>query len=447
MNADDPTPAPALPPAPVEAVHRSIEAVWRIESGRLIAGLARLTRDVATAEELAQDALVKALETWPRTGIPPNPAGWLMTTAKNRAIDAARRQTVHRRSLELIGRDAELTQDAGSAALDDELDDHIGDDLLRLIFTACHPVLSTESRVALTLRCLGGLSTEEIARAFLVPEATAAQRIVRAKRTLTERGVEFDLPTKAETAARLGSVLEVVYLIFNEGYSATAGEDWTRPALCTEAMRLARVLAELVPDAPEVHGFLALLELQASRLPARAAADGAPVLLLDQDRHRWDRALIRHGLAALERAESLAAAPARGPEADAPALGPYSLQAAIAACHARAIRPDDTDWPRICALYEVLRHVWPSPVVELNRAVAVAMVRGPEHGLAIVDAVAGAPELRGYAQVHAVRADLLDRLGRSDEARAEYTTAAKTTHNDRERDIFRSKAVTGHRQA
>ena len=441
------------------AAHKAIDALWRIESARLIAGLARITRDVGLAEELAQDALVAALEQWPSAGIPPNPAGWLMTTAKNRTIDAARRNDVYQRKLVIIGRDLEARQESG-ADLDDALDDHIGDDLLRLIFTACHPVLSMESRVALTLRCLGGLTTEEIARGFLVPESTAAQRIVRAKRTLAERSVAFELPTPDELAGRLAAVLEVVYLIFNEGYSATAGDDWMRPALCEEAMRLARILAGLVPAEPEVHGFVALLELQASRTPSRTAADGTVVLLLDQDRRRWDRLLIRHGLDSLARAEALASAPIPDPPgrtraaADAPpgrtsapgrppALGVYTLQAAIAACHARAATPGDTDWERITALYELLRHAWPSPVVELNRAVAVAMARGPAEGLAIVDAIAGAPELRGYPQLHAVRADLLDRLGRGEEARAEYENAAATTRNARERDLYRARATGG----
>lgn len=453
MSTDD-TPA---------AAYRAIDALWRIESARLIAGLARITRDVGLAEELAQDALVAALEQWPRTGIPPNPAGWLMTTAKNRGIDSARRHDAYQRKLVIIGRDLEARQESG-ADLGDALDDHIGDDLLRLIFTACHPVLSMESRVALTLRCLGGLTTEEIARGFLVPEPTAAQRIVRAKRTLAERSVAFEMPTRDELAGRLAAVLEVVYLIFNEGYSATAGDDWMRPALCEEAMRLARILAGLVPAEPEVHGLVALLELQASRVPSRTATDGTAVLLLDQDRRRWDRLLIRHGLESLARAESLASAPIpdqpgrtraaagrpprrTGTAAErAPALGVYTIQAAIAACHARATTPDDTDWERITALYELLRHAWPSPVVELNRAVAVAMARGPAEGLAIVDAIAGAPELRGYPQLHAVRADLLDRLDRGEEARAEYENAAATTRNARERDLYRARATRGRDQ-
>lgn len=427
-----------------EAARRVIEAVWRIESARLVAGLARITRDVGLAEELAQDALVVALEQWPAAGIPPNPAGWLMTTAKNRAIDTARRSGVHQRKLALLGRELETRQDPrldlGTNGVDDALDDHIGDDLLRLIFTACHPVLSVEARVALTLRCLGGLTTEEIARAFLIPEATAAQRIVRAKRTLADKGVTFELPTPAEAGARLAAVFEVVYLIFNEGYSATAGQEWMRPAVCDEAIRLARILAGLLPDEPEAHGFVALLELQAARIPARTAPDGTPVLLLDQDRRQWDRLLLRRGLAALARAEQLASAPPVAGER-APALGAYSLQAAIAACHARARTAADTDWERIAALYEVLRRAWPSPVVELNRAVAVGMARGPEAGLAVVDAVAGAPELRSYPQARSVRADLLEKLGRSDEARTEYEAAAQLTRNERERAVFEDRAA------
>ncbi len=348
MSAEDATPDARA------AVHRTIEALWRIESGRLIAGLARITRDVGTAEELAQDALVVALERWPATGIPPNPAGWLMTTAKNRAIDAVRHQAVARRRLETLGRDLESGQ-ADADDVDDALDDHIGDDLLRLIFTACHPVLSMDSRVALTLRCLGGLTTEEIARAFLVPDATAAQRIVRAKRTLAERSVAFELPTPVETTGRLAAVMEVIYLIFNEGYSAMAGADWMRPALCEEAMRLARILAGLVPVEPEVHGFVALLELQASRIPARSAEDGTPVLLLDQDRRRWDRLLIRHGLASLARAEELASTPRATGADGAPSIGVYTLQAAIAACHATAATPTDTDGHRLGADRRVVR--------------------------------------------------------------------------------------------
>ena len=419
------------------AARATVEAVWRTESGRLVAGLARVTRDVGLAEELAQDALVVALEQWPRTGVPPNPAGWLMTTAKNRAIDVARRRGTYQRKLEEIGRDQETFAYGAGDDLEDALDDDIGDDLLRLIFTACHPVLSVESRVALTLRCLGGLSTREIARALLVPEASAGQRISRAKKTLADKGVGFAMPDVAERAARLGSVLEVVYLIFNEGYAAQAGDDWVRPALCQEALRLARLLASLVPDDPEVHGFVALLELQASRLNARTASDGSPVLLLDQDRGRWDGTLLRRGLEALARAEELASAP--GP--DAPALGVYAIQAEIAACHARAATAEDTDWRRIAALYVLLRHAWPSPVVELNRAVAVGFAEGPERGLAVVEAIAGTPSLASYPQLPAVRPDLLARLGRTDEAREAYEQAAALSGNGRERGVYAAKAA------
>ena len=419
------------------AARATVEAVWRTESGRLVAGLARVTRDVGLAEELAQDALVVALEQWPRTGVPPNPAGWLMTTAKNRAIDAARRRGTYQRKLEEIGRDQETFAYGAGDDLEDALDDDIGDDLLRLIFTACHPVLSVESRVALTLRCLGGLSTREIARALLVPEASAGQRISRAKKTLADKGVGFAMPDAGERATRLGSVLEVVYLIFNEGYAAQAGDDWVRPALCQEALRLARLLASLVPDDPEVHGFVALLELQASRLNARTASDGSPVLLLDQDRRRWDGTLLRRGLEALARAEELASAP--GP--DALALGVYAIQAEIAACHARAATAEETDWRRIAALYVLLRHAWPSPVVELNRAVAVGFAEGPERGLAVVEAIAGTPSLASYPQLPAVRADLLARLGRTDEAREAYEQAAALSGNGRERGVYAAKAA------
>jgi RNA polymerase sigma factor (sigma-70 family) len=413
------------------AARRAVEAVWRIESGRLIAGLARVTGDVGLAEELAQDALVIALEQWPRTGIPPNPAGWLMTTAKNRAIDAHRRRAVHDRKLQAIGRALPAGHDPIATEIDDALDDHIGDDLLRLIFTAAHPVLSTESRVALTLRCLGGLSTEEIARAFQLPTKTAAARIVRAKRTLAAHSIAFELPTPDQLAERLGSVLEVVFLIFNEGYSATAGDDWQRPALCEEALRLGRVLATLVPDEPEVHGLVALMEIQASRSVARSGPAGEPILLTDQDRRRWDRLLIRRGLAALTRAEALPAP-----------IGPYTLQAAIAACHARAATIEDTDWARIAALYAVLGHVWPSPVVELNRAVAVGMAQGPAAGLAIIDELSARGELSTYPLLPAVRADLLARQGRNDEARAEFERAAGLTRNAGERGIFLKRAAS-----
>ncbi|MET0863341.1 MAG: RNA polymerase sigma factor [Nakamurella sp.] len=426
MNAD------GSPNGSEDAARRAVEAVWRIESARLIAGLARVTQDLGLAEELAQDALVTALEQWPHTGIPANPAGWLMTTAKNRAIDSFRRDAVYRRKLEVIGRAQETAQNPFGTEADEAVDDHIGDDLLRLLFTAAHPALSMDARVALTLRCLGGLSTEEIARAFLIPESTAAQRIVRAKRTLTTKQVAFELPGPAELADRLASVLQVIFLIFNEGYSASSGEDWTRPGLVHEAMRLGRVLAGLAPKEPEVHGLLALMEIQASRLPARTGADGEPVLLADQDRRRWDRLLIRRGLAALERAESLPAP-----------IGPYTLQAAIAACHARAARIEDTDWARIASLYEVLGHLWGSPVVELNRAVAVAMSAGPEHGLAIVEALAAAGELADYPQLFAVRGDLLARLGRDTEARAAFEQAAGLSRNSSEQSIFRQRATTG----
>ena len=417
---------------PEDAARRAVEAVWRIEAGRLVAGLARLTGDVGLAEELAQDALVAALEQWPRNGTPPNPAGWLMTTAKNRAIDGHRRRAVQRRKLEALGHEAAAGQ-GFEAEVDDALDDVIGDDLLRLVFTACHPVLSTEARVALVLRCLGGLSTEEIARAFLVPEATAAQRIVRAKRTLAARCVAFELPAPGELSERLASVLEVVFLIFNEGYAATAGDDWMRPALCEEAMRLGRLLAALVPAEPEVHGLVALMELQASRTAARHGPSGEPVLLPDQDRRRWDPLLVRRGLEALSRAESLASA-------ERP-IGPYTLQAGIAACHARAADVADTDWARIAALYEVLGRLWPTPVVELNRAVAVGRSAGAAAGLAIADAVAASGALASYPQLPAVRGDLLAMLGRHAEARAEFGRAAALTRNAAERRLFEARAA------
>lgn len=422
-----------------QVAHRAVEAVWRIEAARLIAGLARVTRDVGLAEEMAQEALVSALEQWPRTGIPPNPAGWLMTTAKNRAIDAARRRQNYQRKLDSIGRDQEREQTAEDDDHADRLDDPIGDEMLRLIFTACHPALPVESRVALTLRCLGGLTTEEIARALLVNEAAAGQRIVRAKRTLTEKGISFELPTPEQLEAREMVVLEVIYLIFNEGYSASSGDTWMRPSLCEEALRLARVVTGQLPDVPEVHGFVALLELQSSRIPARADAAGNPILLLDQDRRRWDRLLIRRGLAALVRAEELASTPP-APGRPERGLGPYALQASIAACHARALVASETDWARIAALYDVLRHLWPNPVVELNRAVAVAMSQGPSDGLAIVDGLASSHELADYPQLPGVRADLLERLGRMEEARAEYLRAAALTRNNRERDVFLAHA-------
>jgi RNA polymerase sigma factor (sigma-70 family) len=410
---------------PHRATRRAVEAVWRIESARLVAGLARLVQDVGLAEELAQDALVIALEQWPASGVPENPGAWLMSTAKHRAIDTMRRRRTYERKLVELGRDLQVVEEA-----EPDLDDHIGDDLLRLIFTTCHPVLSVDSRVALTLRLLGGLSTEEIARAFLAPEATVSQRILRAKRALAKHYVPFEMPAPGDLPARLSSVLGVVYLVFNEGFAATAGADWMRPDLCMEALRLARILAGLMPAEPEVHGLAALMEIQASRTRARTGPDGEPILLLDQDRRRWDRLLIRRGLAALSRAEAL------GGES-----GPYTLQAAIAACHARALSPEDTDWARIAALYLVLTHVAPSPIVELNRAVAVGMAAGPDRGLSIVDDLVSRQELANYPQLPAVRGDLLAKLGRRDEARQEFERAAALTRNERERHIFLSRAA------
>ena len=409
--------------------HRAIDAVWRIESPRLIAGLARIVRDVGLAEDLAQDALVAALERWPVSGVPENPGAWLMATAKHRAIDLLRRDKLLERKHEELGHELEARQDT-QPDLDAVLDDDIGDDLLRLVFTACHPVLSTEARVALTLRLLGGLTTGEIARAFLVPEPTVAQRIVRAKRTLAEARVPFEVPRRAELPARLSSVLEVIYLIFNEGYSATAGDDWVRPELCEDALRLGRILAELTPEEPEVHGLVALMEIQASRLRARVGPSGEPVLLLDQDRARWDHVLVRRGLAALARAESLGGA-----------LGPYALQAAIAACHARARTAAETDWERIAALYDALAQLAPSPVVELNRAVAIAMAFGPAAGLELVDALTTEPSLQGYHLLPAVRGDLLAKLGRAGEARSELERAASLTRNARERALLLDRAA------
>jgi RNA polymerase sigma factor (sigma-70 family) len=410
-------------------IHRTIDAVWRMESSRLIAGLARMVRDVGLAEELAQDALVAALEHWPQDGVPDQPGAWLMTTAKRRAIDRLRQHQLHARKQEELGYEIELQQELADSQPEAAADDHIGDDLLRLVFTACHPVLSLEARVALTLRLLGGLATDEIARAFLVPEATVAQRIVRAKRTLSEAKVPFEVPTRDELPERVSAVLGVIYLIFNEGYSATAGEDWMRPALCEEALRLGRILAELAPDEAEVHGLVALMEIQASRARARTDHAGDPVLLLAQDRARWDRMLIRRGLAALERAERLGGA-----------RGPYALQAAIAACHARAVVAADTDWARIAALYAELARVAPSPVVELNRAVAVSMASGPEAGLQIVEAIADAPSMRHYHLLPSVRGDLLEKLGRHEEARAEFERAAAMTRNGREQALLRRRA-------
>jgi RNA polymerase sigma factor (sigma-70 family) len=410
--------------------HRTIDAVWRIESARLIAGLARIVRDVGLAEELAQDALVAALERWPEGGVPDNPGAWLMATAKHRAIDRLRHGKLAERKHAELGRELADRQAQAAAELEAAVDDDIGDDLLRLIFTACHPVLSTEARVALTLRLLGGLTTPEIARAFLVPEATVAQRIVRAKRTLAEAGVPFEVPRGAERAARLSSVLEVLYLIFNEGYSATAGQDWMRPALCEDALRLGRVLAGLAPDEPEVHGLVALMEIQASRSRARLGPAGEPILLLDQDRSRWNQLLIRRGLTALERVEALGGS-----------RGPYALQAAIAACHARAGTAGETDWHRIASLYGTLAAVAPSPVVELNRAVAVGMASGPASGLAIADTLVSERSLSGYHLLPSVRADLLAKLGRSAEARAEFERAADLTQNARERALLLERAA------
>jgi RNA polymerase sigma-70 factor, ECF subfamily len=410
-------------------IHRTIEAVRRIESARLIAGLTRVVRDVGFAEELAQEALVTALERWPETGVPENPGAWLMTTAKNRAIDQFRRQALLERKHELIGRDTEERQNQTpdfAAALDDE----VGDDLLRLIFIACHPVLPTDARVALTLRLLGGLTTDEIARAFLAQESTVAQRIVRAKRSLGEAKVPFEVPRGAELERRLTSVLEVIYLIFNEGYAATAGDDWMRPALCEEAMRLGRILAGLQPQQAEVQGLVALMEIQASRTAARVGPEGEAVLLLEQNRARWDRLLIERGLAALRRAESLAEP-----------RGPYTLQAAIAACHARARRAEDTDWLRIAELYGELAARYPSPVVELNRAVAVGMAEGPAAGLAIVDRLQSEGALEAYHLLPAVRGDLLAKLGRTDEARAEFARAAAMARNSREREVLSARAA------
>ncbi|MEV4469583.1 RNA polymerase sigma factor [Nonomuraea sp. NPDC049504] len=404
-------------------VQRTIEAVWRIEAARLIAGLAGLVRDVGLAEELAQDALVAALEQWPESGVPRNPGAWLMTVSKRRAIDLIRRNERLQRNLAELGRRIDLTEEAPEP-------DEIEDDLLRLVFTACHPALSMEARVALTLRVLGGLTTDEIARAFLVPEPTAAQRIVRAKRTLAAKKIPFEVPQGAELAARLSSVLEVVYLIFNEGYSATAGDDWMRPALCDDALRLGRVLAGLMPSEAEVHGLVALMEIQASRSAARVGPSGEPVLLLEQDRGRWDRLLIRRGLAALGRAEALSGSP-----------GSYTLQAAIAACHARALAPEETDWARIAGLYEELAKLSRSPVVELNRAVALSMASGPAAGLALLDQIAGQPALKGYHLLPSVRGDLLAKLGRRDEARAEFARAAAMTRNARERALLEERAA------
>ena len=405
--------------------HRTIDAVWRIESARLIAGLARMVRDVGLAEELAQDALVVALEQWPQSGVPDNPGAWLMTTAKHRAIDRLRRsKLLERKHVELM-HELEAEQEQTGLKMEAALDDPIGDDLLRLMFTACHPVLPMEARVALTLRLLGGLTTEEIARGFLLPSATIAQRIVRAKRTLAKAQIPFEVPLADELAARLSSVLGVIYLVFNEGYSATAGDDWMRPALCEEALRLGRVLVGLVPGEPEVHGLVALMEIQASRSRSRVSSTGEPILLLEQNRAQWDRLLIRRGFTALDHAEKLGGA-----------LGPYTLQAAIAACHARALTADATDWHRIAALYGTLAQVAPSPIVELNRAVAVAMAFGPAVGLQLVDRLTTEPALANYHLLPTVRGDLLVKLGRPDEARAEFERAASLAQNGRERELL-----------
>ena len=414
--------------------HRAIEAVWRIESAKVIASLTRLTGDVGLAEDLAQDALVAALEQWPESGVPNNPGAWLMAAAKRRGIDQLRRRTLLDRKHEQLGHELESEQEQAVAALDESLDDNVGDDLLRLVFMSCHPVLSTEAQTALTLRLLGGLTTEEIARAFLTSEPTIQQRIVRAKRALADAAVPFEVPRGTELTARLSSVLAVIYLIFNEGYAATAGDDWVRPALCDEALRLGRILAELMPNEAEVHGLVALMEVQASRLRARVGPSGEPVLLLDQDRGRWDRLLIGRGLAALDRAESLAEM-----------RGPYTIQAAIAACHARARTADATDWSRIAGLYEELARLTPSPIVELNRAVAVSMAFGPAAGLAIVDSLTAEPSLRGYHLLPSVRGDLLAKLGRNDEARAEFERAAALTRNVRERALLLERAAAAAR--
>jgi RNA polymerase sigma factor (sigma-70 family) len=409
--------------------HRTIDAVWRIESAKLIAGLTRIVRDVGLAEDLAQDALLAALEQWPKSGVPDNPGAWLMAIGKRRAIDVMRRGPMMDRKHAEIGHDLESRQESPEPELAEALDDHVGDDLLRLVFIACHPVLSTEARVALTLRLLGGLTTDEIARAFLVPESTIAQRIVRAKRTLSDRKVPFEVPRGDELAARVSSVLEVLYLIFNEGYSATSGEDWVRPNLCQDALRLGRIVAELAPNEPEVHGLVALMEIQASRLRARVGPSGEPIVLLDQNRAKWDRVLIQRGLAALQRAESLGGS-----------RGPFALQAAIAACHGRAPTADETDWIRIASLYQALAQVTPSPIVELNRAVAIAMAYGPAEGLKLVDTLTSEPSLAHYHLLPSVRGDFLRKLGRFEEARVELERAASLTRNARERELLLERA-------
>ena len=415
---------------PASEAQRTIDAVWRIESPRVIAGVARIVRDVGVAEDLAQDALVAALEQWPESGVPDNPGAWLMGTAKHQAIDWLRRRKVLERRRQELGRELEARRASAEPDLDAAIDDDIGDDLLSLIFTACHPVLSTEARIALTLRLVGALTTAEIARAFLVPEATVAQRIVRAKRTLAEARVPIEVPSGADRDARLASVLEVIYAIFNEGYAATAGDDWMRPELCEDALRLGRILARLAPREPEVHGLVALMEIQASRTRARTGPSGEPILLLDQERARWDQLLIRRGLAALQRAEDLGGA-----------LGPYALQAAIAACHARARTPEETDWERIVALYDALAQRGPSPVVELNRAVAIGMAFGPAVGLELVDALVSEGSLEGYHLLPSVRGDLLAKLDRRGEARDEFERAASLTRNERERALLLERAA------
>ena len=410
-------------------IHRTIDAVWKIESAKLIAGLTRVVRDVGMAEDLAQDALLAALEQWPKSGVPDNPGAWLMAIGKRRAIDVMRRGPMMDRKHAEIGHELESKQESPEPDLAEALDDQVGDDLLRLVFIACHPVLSTEARVALTLRLLGGLTTDEIARAFLVAESTIAQRIVRAKRTLSDKKVPFEVPRGTELASRVSSVLEVIYLIFNEGYSATSGEDWVRPNLCQEALRLGRIVAELAPNEPEVHGLVALMEIQASRLRARVGPSGEPIVLLDQNRAKWDYVLIQRGLAALERAESLGGA-----------LGPFALQGAIAACHARARTAEETDWVRIARLYQALAQVTPSPIVELNRAVAVSMAHGPAAGLEIVEALTSEPALASYHLLPSVRGDFLRKLGRFDEARTELERAASLTRNARERELLLERA-------
>jgi RNA polymerase sigma-70 factor (ECF subfamily) len=417
-------------------IHRAIDAVWRMESPRLIAGLTRIVRDVGVAEDLAQDALVAALEQWPESGIPANPGAWLMGTAKHRAIDQLRRRSMLDRKHEELGRELDEQQQSAAAEIEASLDDPVGDDLLRLVFISCHPVLTTEARVALTLRLLGGLTTDEIARAFLVPEATVAQRIVRAKRTLSEARVPFEVPRREELQERLASVLEVIYLIFNEGYSATAGDDWMRPALCDDALRLGRILAELMPQEAEVHGLVALMEIQASRARARVGPSGEPIRLFEQNRALWDQLLIRRGLTALERAEKLGGR-----------MGPYALQAAIAACHAQAHTPEETNWPRIAALYQALAQIAPSPVVELNRAVAVSMAFGPQAGLDLLDALSGERSLENYHLLPSVRGDFLEKLGRFAEARTEFARAASLTRNARERELLLERAAACARQS